>query len=785
MARRSKSLYKQAYRGIDMLTKIDRIEGTGLFAAAGPSKDFDRVTLVFGENGRGKSTLAAVLRSCAENDGEALRARTTLGEQTAQRAVLSFNVGNAASQATLDGGAWDRPIPGLVVFDAEFVARNVYAGQEISSDQRASLLDFSLGEEAVATRAQHDSYNEPLRLANGELRTATAVVDTSRGAIALGAYRDLPNDPQVEARLQELQRTLQAALAIDAVRARPVGSDLLAPTFNIDNLFLILRKNLPIVEALAEARVKEHIAANASHGFEAWISSGLDYVKGETCPFCESDISGSTLITAYRAHFNEEYRTLKSQAADLVRGVQTRTDTNQVERLERDFQVSQAQQGQWQEHLGIQATNLGSDLLRLKYKALQELLVPLATAKSHAPLEAFGSQEEEAAARTIWLELLGIVEATNSQLKANRDAIAAYKAGLENSNPDQIRSSISRLLAIKVRHSADGIAQLAALDVAMAEKTRLTTEKEAARLRLDTLMSQTLDQYGERINQLLQDFGAQIRVRNLGIGFRGAQNRPRTEYGLEVRGAPILLTNDQGPNFGNSLSEGDKRALAFAFFMARVLSDPGLAHRTVVIDDPMCSLDRHRRATTLRVLKRLALTCRQLILLAHDIWFLRDFDDGLDKLPRADKPGRAYAKISRIANNLSSFDTLDIANECKSSYQRALADVLAFAQGAAGGPDKELVAKSLRPLIEGYIHRRFPLDIPRNKNLGDVLNLIRRSAPGDALNGLRDKLEELQALNDYTIPFMHVEGEPAPDLSGIEEGELATFSSRAVRVVYQ
>ncbi|WNH48300.1 AAA family ATPase [Stenotrophomonas aracearum] len=768
-----------------MLTKIDRIEGTGLFAAAGPSTDFERVTLVFGENGRGKSTLAAVLRSCAENNGELLRARITLGQETAQRAVLSFKTGAAdVSQATLDAGAWDRPIPGLVVFDAEFVARNVYAGQEISSDQRASLLDFSLGEDAVATRVQHDSYTEPLRLANGELRTATAVIDTARGSIPLNAYRELPNVPDVDARLQEAQRTLQAALAIGAVRARPVGADLLAPTFNIENLFLILRKNLPIVEAEAEARVKEHIAGNARHGFEAWISSGLDFVNGDACPFCESNIAGSKLIAAYRAHFNEEYRTLKSQAADLVRGVQTRTDANQIDRLEREFQVSQAQQEQWREHLDIRPTTLDSNMLREKYKSLHDLLVPLATAKSHAPLEAFGSLEHEANARALWAELLAIVDATNAQIKCNREAIAAYKAGLENSNVDQIRSSITTLSATKVRHSPAGIAQLVALEKAVAEKARLTAEKDAARVKLDTLMTQTLDQYGERINQLLHDFGAQIRVRNLGISFRGAQNRPRTDYGLEVRGAPILLTNDQGPNFGNSLSEGDKRALAFAFFMARVLSNAGLAERTVVIDDPMCSLDRHRRATTLRVLKRLALACRQLILIAHDIWFLRDFDDGLEKMPKAHRPRRAYAKISRIAGNLSSFEALDIADECRSPYQRNLTDVLNFALGADNGAGKELVAKSLRPLIEGYIHRRFPLNVPRNRNLGDVLKLIRDAGTGDPLHALGDKLEELQALNDYTIPFMHVEGEPAPDLSQIEEGELAAYSERAVRVVY-
>jgi len=197
----------------------------------------------------------------------------------------------------------------------------------------------------------------------------------------------------------------------------------------------------------------------------------------------------------------------------------------------------------------------------------------------------------------------------------------------------------------------------------------------------------------------------------------------------------------------------------------------------------MCSLDRNRKATTLRALKILALACRQLVLLAHDIWFLRDFDDSLAKLPSADRPQRSYAKIVRIRSDLSSFAPLDIGSECRSAYQKNLSDVYCFARGD-GLVETELVAKSLRPLVEGYVQRRFPLDVPRNVNLGEILKLIRKSVAGEPLNSAVGLLGELQAINDYTIPFMHVEGEPVPDFSEIEDGELAAFCERTLKVVY-
>lgn len=766
-----------------MLTRIDQLSGIGLFGAAGPSPDFSKVTLIFGENGRGKSTLAAILRSCGEGNGAHLTSRATLGMTLDQTATLSFTSTGGRQQLLLSEGTWNGSYSDLVVFDADFVAKNVYAGQEISSDHRASLLDFALGEEAVAARREHDNYAEPIRATNSELRDLTAAIDAKRGTLPLAAYRNLVDDPELDAKLIELKQRLQSLQQIDAVRTRPSGADLVPPKFDLDGLFAILRKSLPAIEADAEARVKAHVACHGGEGFESWISSGLDYVGGTTCPFCENNIAGSSLIAAYRAHFNEEYKTLKAQAAQLAKGIEVRTSDDQVDRLERDLHTSVAQQERWTEHLQVQQSTLDGAGLREKFASLRSLLAPLADRKSHAPLESIGSEHDEAESKRLWAEIAQAISVTNSAIAANRAAIDAYKESLVSSSSASVRSDIARLEATKFRHSSDGVQQLAAMDSVQQRKANLSTAKDAARTRLDTLMDETFGRLGDSVNSLLREFGAQMQIKDLAISYRGGQNRPRTEYALEVRGSTISLTNESGATFGNSLSEGDKRALAFAFFMARVMNDPMLSQRVVVIDDPMCSLDRHRRATTLRALKILALACRQLVLLAHDIWFLRDFDSLIGKLPAASRPQRTYAKITRARDDLSSFSPLDIDAECQSSYQKNLSDVHCFARGD-GLVETELVAKSIRPLVEGYVQRRFPLDVPRNVNFGEILRLIRNSAAGDPLNSAAGLLSELQAINDYTIPFMHVEGEPVPDFSEINEGELLAFCERTLRVVY-
>jgi wobble nucleotide-excising tRNase len=72
---------------------------------------------------------------------------------------------------------------------------------------------------------------------------------------------------------------------------------------------------------------------------------------------------------------------------------------------------------------------------------------------------------------------------------------------------------------------------------------------------------------------------------------------------FEMRGANIALSGGV-PDFKTSLSEGDKRTLAFAFFIASTESDSNLSNKIIIIDDLMCSLDLNR-SSKLEVLKRL------------------------------------------------------------------------------------------------------------------------------------------------------------------------------------
>src|SRR5205807_6463707 len=78
-------------------------------------------------------------------------------------------------------------------------------------------------------------------------------------------------------------------------------------------------------------------------------------------------------------------------------------------------------------------------------------------------------------------------------------------------------------------------------------------------------------------------------------------------YNVVINDVPVALTAaaEAGPSFRSTLSAGDRNALALAFFFASLDQDPRLAHKIVVIDDPMTSLDEHRSLTTIQEMRRL------------------------------------------------------------------------------------------------------------------------------------------------------------------------------------
>ena len=92
-----------------MLKEVKFIQNIGRFETARPTHDatFGRCTIIFGENGWGKSTLADILRSLTTNNPAILAGRKTLDAAAPPKAVRRFGTQNAV----FENGTWTGPRP--------------------------------------------------------------------------------------------------------------------------------------------------------------------------------------------------------------------------------------------------------------------------------------------------------------------------------------------------------------------------------------------------------------------------------------------------------------------------------------------------------------------------------------------------------------------------------------------------------------------------------------------------------------------------------------------------
>src|SRR5215831_13995105 len=120
-----------------MLQRIISVKNVGRFknCAAAGDVTFRRFTLIFAENGRGKTTLCAILRSLLTDTPAYIIGRKTLGAFDAPEVQLLTANGAIAFRNEV----WSASFPDLAVFDGTYVRGNVFAGDVVDTEQRRNL----------------------------------------------------------------------------------------------------------------------------------------------------------------------------------------------------------------------------------------------------------------------------------------------------------------------------------------------------------------------------------------------------------------------------------------------------------------------------------------------------------------------------------------------------------------------------------------------------------------------------------------------------------------------
>lgn len=737
------------------------------------------LTLIYAENGRGKTTLAAILRSLATGDAMPIVERRRLASQHPPHVIIGC--AGTPPAAMFQNGAWSRTLTNMVVFDDLFVDQNIYSGLVVGVDHRQNLHELILGAQGVALNQQLQSLITQIETHNRALRQHEAAIPPAElSGMSVDQFCALVENPNVEQEIQSAERNLAAAREQDPVRNTPVFDLLRLPTFDLAGIEGVLHAEVPEFDVAAVARVQEHLA-KSGRGAEEWIGEGMRLqeerpaeVAGE-CVFCAQDLAGSPVIRHYRAFFSNAYRALQSSIVGAGAALAQSHSDNAAAGLERALRICSERSQFWSRFAEVPELQIDSVAIIRDWQAARNELTVLLDQKQASPLEAVAIPDSVRTAVMAHHANVAAIGVLNQQLTQANQAIAAVKQRAANANPAAITASLSRLKAVRSRYT---LATAALCSEYLAEKqAKRATEllREHAKAALDQYRLSVFPNYQAAINRYLTRFNAGFNLDAVtAVNTRGG---PTCSYNVVINNTsvPVAGGNSQpgDHSFKNTLSAGDRNALALAFFFASIEMDQNKADKTVVIDDPVSSLDEHRSLTTVQELRRLSTCVSQVVVLSHSKPFLCRIWEG------ANPATRVALHVIRDGNG-STIEAWNVDYDSITEHDRrnaALRDYLVKGTG-----DEREIARSLRPHVEAFFRVACPEHFPPGTLLGPFRGICnqRVNTPQQILNA--QDVQELQDIVEYANRFHH-DTNSAWETEAINALEVTGFVTRVLTFV--
>lgn len=710
-----------------MLKKIKLIQGVGNFTKTiAGGVDFGDVTIVYGENRNGKSTLCDVMHSLSEDDPSFIMDRKSIPNDQAKPPKVEFMFGTTTGNVTskFEDGHWQVKTPAcskIYVFDHSFIHRNVITGQKQERPNSENMTSFILGESNAALFSA-------LAALNTNLRNERGILSGIEGQISPHAVGNVPayvnsafpaeTKEQLEANIathETLKQQVTTTIKnIDKIKQRNVlGAVGTQVNFEqvCDPINAVLSSSLQNVHQDSLVALQSHMSnhVRSSAAFKGWASQGVAQIKDD-CPFCGQVLNNTAqgLISAYQQAFNAEFDKFNNQIRQTLNGLRQPFEIpNTRETLIQQHQSNKQVFELYVEHKitanqefvplvalleqRYEAILASFDIVILSSQQATEFWTPRLEQKfatPYEPAEILGFDVLKAAAVTYnqaiydyWV----VASQINTIFNAYKVSLNEGQLNVQLATVTEQQSQANLMLK---RIGLEPLCELYRQKIATIN--RLDTSYKEQKKQLEQSQSSYLDTYFNLINSLFRQLGSS----NFEI-IKAPNNRGRQViYDLRVKFKGEDIPIDK---INAIFSESDRRALALCIFLAKVMSLPEeeRAKAVLVLDDPVTSFDNERIALILNKLDELQRTVKQLIITTHY--------KGM--AAKAVKKFRRCAKSVKLIRGAETcaIEAVEIDDMMATDHDIAFDRIKAFVNFEANDD----ILTTLRPFFEGEIRHRF------------------------------------------------------------------------------
>lgn len=758
-----------------MLERFEKITKTGLFEyyTHAHGCDFREVTLVYGENGTGKSTLAAILDSLRECNAKEIIRRRSLPGDVAPGAVVRMD----CKDYVFNGKGWDAqpPYDTLDVFYPGFVTRNVHAATGVDAEHRRNLCELVLGRKAVEKVAL-------LTLADSEGRGALADlknIEKQLGLVikkpdTLVTFVALPHDPDIAMKLDSVRAELKEVQSKEAILKRSVPMEIPLPTIPQETVAQLLEGSTDMIAANVGEIIKAHIKQHLDADGEAWLGYGAKHIiNDDLCPFCAQNMSPSQLVPSIRAYFSEEYKKYTETVRQDGQDIRSKLGPTVFSQIRTAIANQLAIAAQWVDVATVDH-NVATVLLDEAEGAWKNAFVklnPLIASKETSPLEQIDAhQSDESLAE--YKQSIIVLAKVNAILTTAIKQIELRRAALSVVNIAEIENRLNRFENQKSRFEPLAQDLLNNRNKLIEKRAAVKVKKIQLKEEIDNDAAKVVGKYQAGINYYLAYFGCDIRIESVKPGF--PSGKASVQYTLKAHGHAIELgVSSANPCFETVLSDGDKYTLVLSFFLARFKDHTTLIGRTVVFDDPVNSLGISRRTLIEGAIRDLRKRGAQVVVLTHDerLAAMMWRDNQLKNI--------ASLQVERTRTG-SQLKPWDVEHATQSEYVEYYLSLVNYLDN---GGDHKAPAVRIRPYVEQRLRHLYPGPPFKTRDtLGQMIGKIRASASDSRIAPLKIKLPELEAINSAALPSHHATDD-VPGMTPLTPDGVRLFAQKALDVL--
>lgn len=613
-----------------MIVRINRLKQFGIFNDFNGTKiqTFGKYNLIYGWNGTGKSTLSNLF-SCFElrslvprfSAGQfsiALEDGSTITETTLPSSQLNIHVFN--QRFIHENIDWDKSVKSILLIAKEKID-DLQKLEKLKGELQSKKKSYD--EKISDVKKQREALDKFLTNAAKKMKLGLQAVDTSDSYYLNYDRRKLSAFiQQNSAEIFKAESVLPDDKIIDltnAAKPDQLPSITFASTAIEPDYFKKAAIRLrDLIGTTAVNQAIQRLTDNPD--IREWVQTGLEIHKqhdSQSCEFCGSPVT-QLRTEALAAHFSKEFTDFQNRLQNAATWIESQgAPINQIpaptafyKELSADFEKFQKEYTSATEKINQQVQGW-RDALKAKI-----------TDPAKTDIQISDVIEED-------------VTNFNETLKSIIALVDKHNNKTSNFKVETSKSKVK----LELHFAA---AEVQEFDYPGSEKNCNNLETEA---KLDYKEIEKLDQEVAAIEALLSNETVGAKEFNDTLHRFIGRSELCLNFNQKKKGYEIIR-NGLGEHDGN-LSEGEKTAIAFVYFITKLKENGNNIKDTiVVVDDPVSSFDSNHLFHAYSFLRTQCTDAKQLFVLTHNFTYfklVRDWFSGMNRnRSKKDKPENCF-----------------------------------------------------------------------------------------------------------------------------------------------